>query len=328
MHLATVEGEQDPAAVDFAIRLQQTWGPVMAKGIEDTTFYRWHRLVALNEVGGDPAVLDSATPEALHEWAAAQQRDWPRGMTGLSTHDTKRSEDVRARLLAVAGDGESWERCSQAFAAAADEAGVDRPTAPPAVADAGRGGLIPSERLHDYLIKAVREAKQHTAWVDGDEDYEARVLALADRATAPGDLHDVIADAVEANAGGIRATVLAAKLLQLCLPGVPDTYQGCEVVDLSLVDPDNRRPVDYAVRVARLARLDDGSGAVDLDDEKLLTTARALRLRRRAPEVFGEGASYDPLPSTSEHALGFVRSAPQGASRAPRAGRQARVAAS
>ncbi len=312
MHLATVEGEQDPAAVDFAIRLQQTWGPVMAKGIEDTTFYRWHRLVALNEVGGDPAVLDSATPEALHQWAAAQQRDWPRGMTALSTHDTKRSEDVRARLLAVAGDGDSWQRCSQAFAAAADEAGVDRPTAHLLWQTLVGVGFIPSERLHDYLIKAVREAKQHTAWVDGDEDYEGRVLALADRATAPGDLHDVVAAAVAANAGGIRATVLAAKLLQLCVPGVPDTYQGCEVVDLSLVDPDNRRPVDYAVRAARLARLDDGSGAVDLDDEKLLTTARALRLRRRTPEVFGEGASYDPLPSTSEHALGFVRSAPQG----------------
>src|SRR3954452_4654352 len=314
-------------AADFAIRLQQTWGPVMAKGIEDTTFYRWHRLVALNEVGGDPAVLESASPEALHEWAAAQQQDWPRGLTALSTHDTKRSEDVRARLLAVAGDAESWERCSQAFAAAADETGVDRPTAHLLWQTLVGVGFIPSERLHDYLIKAVREAKQHTAWVDGDEDYEARVLALADRATAPGELHDVIAGAVEANADGIRATILAAKLLQLCLPGVPDTYQGCEVVDLSLVDPDNRRPVDYAVRAARLARLDDGSGAVDLDDEKLLTTARALRLRRRSPEIFGEGASYDPLPSTSEHALGFVRSAPQGrVASALGLGRPARVA--
>ena len=180
-------------------------------------------------------------------------------MTTLSTHDTKRSEDVRARLLAVAGDGESWERCSQAFREAAGGAGVDRPTAHLLWQTLAGVGFIAPERLHDYLVKAVREAKQHTAWIDGDEDYEARVLALADRALAPGALHDVVATAVEANAAGIRATVLAAKLLQLCLPGVPDTYQGCEVVDLSLVDPDNRRAVDYAVRVARLARLDEGA---------------------------------------------------------------------
>jgi len=327
MRLAQVEGD-DPAAVDFAIRLQQTWGPVMAKGIEDTTFYRWHRLVALNEVGGDPAVLDSASPAALHEWAAAQQQDWPLGMTTLSTHDTKRSEDVRARLLAVAGDADSWERCSRVFREAAAAADVDRPTAHLLWQTLVGVGFIAPERLHDYLVKAVREAKQRTAWIDGDEAYEARVLALADRALAPGDLHDAVADAVAANAEGIRATVLAAKLLQLCLPGVPDTYQGCEVVDLSLVDPDNRRAVDYAVRVARLARLDEGAGPADLDDEKLLTTSRALRLRRRSPEVFGEGASYDPLPATSEHALGFLRSAPVGrVASALGLARQAHVAA-
>ena len=327
MRLAQVEGD-DPAAVDFAIRLQQTWGPVMAKGIEDTTFYRWHRLVALNEVGGDPAVLDHASPAALHEWAAAQQRDWPLGMTTLSTHDTKRSEDVRARLLAVAGDPGSWERCSRVFREAAAAADVDRPTAHLLWQTLVGVGFIAPERLHDYLVKAVREAKQRTAWIDGDEAYEARVLALADRALAPGELHDAVADAVAANAEGIRATVLAAKLLQLCLPGVPDTYQGCEVVDLSLVDPDNRRAVDYATRVARLARLDEGAGPADLDDEKLLTTSRALRLRRRSPEVFGEGASYDPLPATSEHALGFLRSAPVGrVASALGLARQAHVAA-
>jgi len=327
MRLAQVEGD-DPAAVDFAIRLQQTWGPVMAKGIEDTTFYRWHRLVALNEVGGDPAVLDHASPGALHEWAAAQQRDWPLGMTTLSTHDTKRSEDVRARLLAVAGDADSWERCSRVFREAAAAADVDRPTAHLLWQTLVGVGFVAPERLHDYLVKAVREAKQRPAWIDGDEAYEARVLALADRALAPGDLHDAVADAVAANAESIRATVLAAKLLQLCLPGVPDTYQGCEVVDLSLVDPDNRRAVDYAVRVDRLARLDEGAGPADLDDEKLLATSRALRLRRRSPEVFGEGASYDPLPATSEHALGFLRSAPVGrVASALGLARQAHVAA-
>ena len=119
----------DAAARDFAVRLQQTWGPVMAKGIEDTAFYRWHRQVGLNEVGGDPDLLDVASADDLHDWAAHQQQHWPLGMTTLSTHDTKRSEDVRARLAAVAGDAEAWQRCSDAFAAAARERGVDAPTA-------------------------------------------------------------------------------------------------------------------------------------------------------------------------------------------------------
>ena len=125
--LAT-EPSSDPAR-DFAVRLQQTWGPVMAKGIEDTAFYRWHRLVALNEVGGDPGMLDEASPERLHAWAAHQQQHWPLGMTTLSTHDTKRSEDVRARLLALSGDADSWQRCADAFAEAAHEWAVDVPTA-------------------------------------------------------------------------------------------------------------------------------------------------------------------------------------------------------
>ena len=116
------------AEVDFAVRLQQTWGPVMAKAVEDTTFYRWHLLTALNEVGGDPSMLAWAGPEELHTWAHHQQTRWPLGMTTLSTHDTKRSEDVRARILAVAGDAESWAVCTEAFADAADRYGVDRPT--------------------------------------------------------------------------------------------------------------------------------------------------------------------------------------------------------
>ena len=242
-------------AVDFAVRLQQTWGPVMAKGIEDTTFYRWHRLVALNEVGGDPAVVEHADPAVLHDWAARQQRDWPRGMTTLSTHDTKRSEDVRARLLAVAEDTASWRACSRAFATAADAAGVDRPTAHLLWQTLVGVGPISRERLHGYLTKAMREAKRHTGWLAVNEEYEARVQAFADSAVADGDLHEAVASAVRENLPGIRAAVLGQKLLQLLLPGTPDTYQGTEVVDLSLVDPDNRRPVDYEDREARLARL-------------------------------------------------------------------------
>ena len=294
------------AAVDFAVRLQQTWGPVMAKGIEDTAFYRWHRLVALNEVGGNPGTVADAGPGALHAWARRQQTDWPGGMTTLSTHDTKRSEDVRARLLAFAGDAAGWERCSGAFRDAADAAGLDGPTAHLIWQTLVGVGEISEERLHGYLLKAVREAKQRTAWVDGDVDYESAVLAFADLAQR-GPLRQVLDEAIDANRPAARAMVLAAKLLQLMLPGVPDVYQGSEIVSLSLVDPDNRRAVDFPERAERLRLLDEGEAPRDLDDEKLLVTSRVLRLRRRRPDWFGEGADYASLVSTSEHAVGFVR---------------------
>ena len=317
--LAKAEDPDDDPSLDFAVRLQQTWGPVMAKGIEDTTFDRWHRLVALNEVGGDPAVLEHADPEIMHRWAAQQQESWPYGMTTLSTHDTKRSEDVRARLVAVAQDTMAWEDCSKAFRDAADEAGVDRPTAHLLWQTMVGAGHLPKERLHGYLVKAMREAKRHTAWVDGDEAYEDRVLALADVAAGPGPLRACVDEAVLENERGIRATVLGQKLLQLLLPGTADVYQGCEVVNLSLVDPDNRRPVDYDALQDRLARL-DSSPPEGLDDEKLLVTSRALRVRRELRDAFGDEATYEPLETSTEHATGFVRSGRVAAvvTRAPR----------
>jgi (1->4)-alpha-D-glucan 1-alpha-D-glucosylmutase len=296
----------DEDSLDFAVRLQQTWGPVMAKGIEDTTFYRWHRLIALNEVGGDPAVLERAAPEVLHRWADHQQQHWPLGMTTLSTHDTKRSEDVRARLVAVAQDTMAWEDCSRLFHAAADDAGVDRPTAHLLWQTMVGAGPLPRERLHGYLTKAMREAKRHTAWVDGNLAYEARVLAFADEATSPGPLRAAVDEAVLENLEGIRATVLGQKVLQLLLPGTADTYQGCEVVNLSLVDPDNRRPVDYDALADRLHRLTE-QPPLSLDDEKMLVTSRALRLRRELRACFGDHATYRPLTTSTEHALGFVR---------------------
>jgi (1->4)-alpha-D-glucan 1-alpha-D-glucosylmutase len=292
------------AAQDFAVRLQQTWGPVMAKGIEDTAFYRWHRLVGLNEVGGDPGLLDDASPELLHEWAAHQQQHWPLGMTALSTHDTKRSEDVRARLLALAGDAESWQRCSEAFAEAAQEVGVDAPTAHLVWQTLAGVGRISDERLEGYLTKAMREAKKHTSWLDPDPDYEARVLDLARTANKPGTLQALVSTAMDHNERAVRATVLGQKLLQLTLPGVPDTYQGCEVVDLSLVDPDNRRPVDYQARRDRLGHLRDQEPR-DLDDEKLLVTRKALSVRKELREAYL--GDYQPLLGSSRHLLGFVR---------------------
>ncbi len=332
---------EDDAATDFAVRLQQTWGPVMAKGIEDTTFYRWHRLVALNEVGGDPNDLDHGSPQLMHTWAARQQATWPYGMTTLSTHDTKRSEDVRARLLAVAGDTESWAECSQLSRKLADAAGLDAETAHLIWQTMLGVGHIAVERMEGYLLKAVREAKQHTAWVDGDPEYERKVLEFARQVRGAGPLYDAIQRALNRNWQAIRAVTLAQKVLALTLPGVPDVYQGCETLDLSLVDPDNRRPVHFGIRATMLgvvhpaedAEAEDAVNLVEAPDgpgfsadderpresaltqlaaEKLLVTTRVLRMRREAPSLFGDSVSYAPVDASSEHVVGFTRARTSG----------------
>ncbi|HET7736128.1 MAG TPA: malto-oligosyltrehalose synthase [Nocardioidaceae bacterium] len=305
-------GDLARGETELGVRLQQTWSAVMAKSVEDTAFYRHHRLVALNEVGGDPSELEEAGPDVFHRWALYQQARWPAGMTTLSTHDTKRSEDVRARILAVATDPDAWLRGSAAFAGAAERLGVDGPTAHLAWQTAVGVGRVEPSRLRDYLVKAVREASLRTSWTDPDTDYENTVAALADAALHDPDLVATVDEALTANASQVRAAVLGRKALQLLAPGVPDIYQGCELVDLSLVDPDNRRPVDYDVRRARLARL-AAETPQDLDDEKLLLTRTALAVRREIPEAFSERSGYtalDPICQVATSAppvMGFVR---------------------
>lgn len=300
---------------EFVVRFQQTCGPVMAKGVEDTTFYRWHRLVALNEVGGSPEHF-AVFPDELHAWASRQQQHFPTAMTTLSTHDTKRSEDVRARLVTLSEVPEAWREAvaewQQRAAPYRSAPGWPDPETEYLLWQTLVGTWpISPQRLTEYLLKAAREAKRHTTWTDQDAEYEQ---ALTDFATSVlGD--DTIAASVAAFVDGLRpwarVATLSTKLLALTLPGVPDTYQGTELVDLSLVDPDNRRTVDFAERASRLAALDhDGPAAVDegdLSQHKLLVVSRALRLRHRAPSWFGADASYDPLPTTTNHALGFVR---------------------
>ena len=312
----------DPAAAaDLCVRFQQTTGPVMAKGIEDTAFYRWHRLVALNEVGADPAAGEHPGEELLHTWARHQAERWPEGMTTLSTHDTKRSEDVRARILAVSGDDVAWARLSELAVEAAERHGVDRPTAHLVWQTLVGAGRVETGRLHDYLTKAMREAKLHTTWVEPDAGYETRVLGLADELVdAASETNRAIAAAVRDNELTVRTLTLTQKLVQLTLPGVPDTYQGAGLVDLSLVDPDNRRPVDYEERIARLRRLDQEGWPQDLSDEVLWVTSRVLRLRRELPDAYGPGAAYEPI-AAGPHVLGFVRGgrAATLAIRAPRA---------
>jgi (1->4)-alpha-D-glucan 1-alpha-D-glucosylmutase len=296
---------------EFVVRFQQTCGPVMAKGMEDTAFYRWFPLAALNEVGGDPAHFGVSVDD-WHSWCAARQASWPAAMTALSTHDTKRSEDVRARLAALSELPEEWGRAITEWrAAAAPYRSAD------GWPDANTEYLLwqtivgawplTADRLAAYLEKATREAKRHTTWVDPDPAYDEAVRAFATGVLSDAGLRAHVAAFVERLAPHTRVNVLAQKLLALTMPGVPDVYQGCELVDLSLVDPDNRRPVDFAARRALLAGLDSGAPAVGLDAEKLLVTARALRLRRDHPEWFGPDGDYTPLATTSDHAVAFSR---------------------
>ncbi len=304
---------REPRRDELVIRFQQTCGAVMAKGVEDTAFYRWTHLVGLCEVGGAPERFAIA-PEELHSWAGHAQIHAPVAMTTLSTHDTKRSEDTRARLGVLSELPGAWVALVAAVRAATAEArpslldGRTESLLWQTLAGTWDGGPLEVDRLTQYLIKAIREAKEHTSWVAPDEAYERAVLGFARTAVR----HPEVLAAFEAwerrAAPGVRAATLGTKLVQLTLPGVPDVYQGTESVSVALVDPDNRRPVDVEALGEALGRLDAGEGPRDLGEEKLLVTSRALRLRARHPDAFtGLAAGFQPLPSSSGHALVYAR---------------------
>ena len=308
--LAATQLDSGALADDFRVRFQQTCGPVMAKGIEDTAYYRWFRLAGANEVGGHPDHLSISTDE-FHAWCQALVTTWPTSMTTLTTHDTKRSEDVRARLMVLAEDGEGWAiwlGAARELAAAHRTPLVDGATEYLVWQTLVGTWPITGARLEEYLLKAVREAKVRTAWVDGDAAYEDEVVAYAKVLFRDPAIQRHLDDWTTAHEPSVRANVLSQKLIQLTMPGVPDVYQGCEIVMLSLVDPDNRRPVDWTDRGERLDRVLADEPAFDLDDEKLRVTARTLGVRRDLAHVFvGEGTTYAGLPTTSEHALAFAR---------------------
>ncbi|GAB3078690.1 malto-oligosyltrehalose synthase [Pedococcus soli] len=308
--LPEAHADTESAQREFVVRFQQTCGPVMAKGIEDTTFYRYSRLTSLNEVGGDPGLVGIA-PEELHEFASRQLASWPTTMTTLSTHDTKRSEDVRARLAVVSELSAEWKAwVGTARRLAKDHRGkkLDPATEYFLLQTAVGAWPISVERLQAYATKAIREAKQHTTWTDQDDAYEADVQRYVAALLGQPALVSHCQAWVDRAAAASRSNILGQKLLQLVVPGVPDVYQGTELVDLSLVDPDNRRPVDYGQRRTRLARLDKGGEPADLDDEKLLVTSRALRLRHHHAQWFtGHHATYERVATTSDHALAVGR---------------------
>jgi (1->4)-alpha-D-glucan 1-alpha-D-glucosylmutase len=295
---------------ELIVRFQQTCGPVMAKGVEDTAFYRWFRLTSLNEVGGDPEHF-GVTPEEFHAFAARLNQRWPKTMTTLSTHDTKRSEDVRARLGVLSEQPAAWSEAVREWRRLSEDHrsplldGSTEYLFWQTLFGTWDDGPLPADRLQAYLLKAIREAKRHTTWTSPDEEYEQAVAAFASAVLDDAAVLESVRRFAARQTEFVRAATLGQKLVQLTMPGVPDVYQGTELVDLSLVDPDNRRPVDYQHRIDRLRRLDEGAKPDDLSDEKLLVTSRALRLRRQYPDAFA--GSYLPLPTSNGHAVAFAR---------------------
>lgn len=291
---------------ELAQRFQQFTGAVMAKGVEDTVFYRWTRFIALNEVGGAPDHFGLPVAD-FHDAAELRQETQTRGMTTLSTHDTKRGEDVRARLAVLTEMPAEWHAICREWTSA-EPLGDDDLSALLWQTVVG-AWPIERERLHAYAEKAAREQNTATSWDDPDPKFEATLHAVVDAIYDRPRLNasvDMFARSITLPGW---SNALGQKLVQLTFPGIPDTYQGCELWDNSLVDPDNRRPVDFEARRELLARLDggwlppiDATGAV-----KLLVTSRALRLRRDAPDSF---TRYRPIHSTgpaAEHLLAFDR---------------------
>ncbi|HET9649342.1 MAG TPA: malto-oligosyltrehalose synthase [Microlunatus sp.] len=293
---------------EVARRMQQLSGATMAKGVEDTAFYRYARFVALNEVGGDPGEFGIALPD-FHALQHARQATWPQTMTGLSTHDTKRGEDVRARLAVLAEVPAAWAEFAGAFLAASEI--PNRPFAYFVAQTLVGVGPVERERLHAYVEKAMREAALETRWTSVNEVYEATVHGAVDRAYDDPPLRAAWESLVATVAAPGWSNALGQKLVQLTMPGIPDVYQGTEVWEDSLVDPDNRRPVDYAAHAGLLAEVLAGNRTAPAVDAtgaaKLLLTATALRLRRERSELF---AGYTPVSAAgpaTEHVVAFDR---------------------
>ncbi len=309
--LGRVAGQTE---TEVALRFQQLTGPVMAKAVEDTAFYRWMPLLARNEVGGDPGRLDDSR-ERFHAACAAAAVRCPRGLLGLSTHDTKRSEDVRARLSVLAEMPEEWaaavEEWWSACAGASAPLMPDRNTAWLIAQTLVGAWPLDGDRMAAYVEKATREAKQHTSWTDPDPVYDEAVAAFSRAAVEDSPARRVLLGVVGAVTAPGRAVSLAQKLLTLFAPGVPDLYQGSELWDLSLVDPDNRRPVDYERRRDLLESLEGDEQAARVsvlaawasgDEEglaKLWVVRQALVLRAAHPGWFSPDAAGDWEPLAS-----------------------------
>jgi (1->4)-alpha-D-glucan 1-alpha-D-glucosylmutase len=312
-------GERRPdldlrAEEDFVLRFQQLSAATMAKGVEDTAFYRFNRFIALNEVGSNPSIW-SAEPEEFHRFCL---RAKPLSLLATSTHDTKRSEDVRARLAVLSEVPAEWKAAVQRWFIRNSELRQD------GVPDADTEYFlyqtmvgtwpISKERLVSYMLKAAKESKRHTSWIHPDPAYDRALVSFVEQVLANedfiADLEGFVASIDEAG----RVNSLSQVALKCTAPGVPDIYQGTELWDHSLVDPDNRRPVDWQLRRRLLEALESTSSAdlaamADVGLPKLALLRACLHLRRSRPEAFAPGASYEPLPVEGEgrHVIGFSR---------------------
>jgi (1->4)-alpha-D-glucan 1-alpha-D-glucosylmutase len=315
------------------MRFQQITGPVTAKGFEDTALYRFNRLVSLNEVGGDPSRFGVTLAE-FHAENAARCRRSPHGLSATATHDTKRGEDVRARINVLSEIPDEWrrrvllwQRLNRRHRSMVDGRAVPGANTEYFIYQTLVGAWpIDVDRLSAYLIKAVREAKTHTSWINPSARYDEAIArfaeAVLDPARAPAFLDDLTGfQARVAHWGAINS--LAQTLIKITAPGVPDFYQGTELWDLSLVDPDNRRPVDWARRRRLLAELDEAAAAApdraqlagelfkhkDDGRVKLYLIREALALRRARASLFAS-AAYRPLETRgalAERVCAFAR---------------------
>ena len=329
--------------LDFVMRFQQITGPVMAKGLEDTAFYVYNRLVSLNEVGGTPERF--GTPlETFHGQNIERTKSWPHALIATSTHDTKRSEDVRSRinvLSEIPAEWRSnlalWRRLNRKkrllvdgqFAPDRNEEYLFYQSVVGAwpVGETDKAGYaVFKERIRGYMLKAVREAKVNTSWVNPNAIYEDAVMIFVDSvlgssATENQFLKEFVPFQRKISHFGMFNS-LSQTLLKITCPGVPDFYQGSEIWDFSLVDPDNRRPVDYGLRIEMLRRLKEREGSEaghalsreltlnkDTGEIKLYVTYKALACRKTYRKLFEEG-EYMPLETAGEaadHICSFAR---------------------
>lgn len=335
----TLDQEQRDQWRHFALKLQQVSGPIAAKGVEDTAFYRYYPLASLNEVGGELDAHAHST-EDFHRIMQHRARSWPHSLSASSTHDTKRSEDLRARLHVLSECPQVWKdevllwrQMNRRWLEDWDGAPVPHPNEEYLLYQSlvGTWPLGPMDdgqrepylgRVLQYMEKALREAKLNTSWMNPSEDYEEAVFGFVRKILGPEaaafqtDLSQFVAGI--ADAGFVNA--LSQVLLKATLPGVPDFYQGTELWDFSLVDPDNRRPVDFAARQSAIEQLDGVQENIEAAARevaaawpdgrvKMLVTMRSLALRREMADVFNTG-EYLPLATqgeAAEHVLAFAR---------------------
>ena len=303
------EGHNSRALRDeLVVRFQQVCGAVQAKGVEDTAFYRWTQLVSLNEVGGAPDVWGIATDD-FHTWCARMTATWPVTMTCGTTHDTKRGEDVRSRISAISQFSGEWRAMIQELHPLMTglEGHTENLMWQTLAGTWTDDGPISADRFTAYALKAAREQKIWTSWVNPDLVREKAMSELLEGLLTNAEVVEAFTQWYELTADITRTSILSRKTLQLTCLGVADNYQGCETIKTNLVDPDNRRPVDFAALAEKLSYL-DRRAPVTLAEEKLHVTRSIMRLRRRHPDAFvGPASAYRPLPTSTGHAVSYTR---------------------